>query len=853
MTVSRHITEMITERLDARRIVVLYDPDRVFRGLFEALDIEALIRVDAGASVLRARREADRAFRTLLDPESLEPPGPKLLIYVPWERGKEEETRREDPFEAFALVGAAFGGEGHERLPSLARKVLTGRDAEVDRLFSEGTPTLEQLDAMAAGTRYPLLLQLLGSDVPAAVARRLLCRRQELHPIAAEVPGLLPELRRLLNEEYGLVGAADVTLDGLASELTTWVLWSEFVFDLPRAVPAALAQVPRAEARHRRPIYGLCQELRDSSEDREVYREVAREVERRLGLSRLGDETDAFGERDTFPFEDRAALLRAQKLALEGNMDDAWALVKKRRGSVWRAVPERDLLWRLLERCLDLLGAGRAWADRAVGAGRPPADHIRAYCCEEDGLWRVDQRQRLVEQAAAQLLDRESLAPLLGFVRRRYRDWLDAAQGAFLEAVARSGWPAEGYPRQAQAWARHGGGAVRDGRKVAWFMVDALRYEMGRDLLGAPAADRRPATGLMSMGKATCEPACGVIPAATPFGMAALLPGAESGLGCSERDGALVPTLGGRPVLTVDDRRDVFRAALGDRVASIRLGRLLTASTAELRDEVGAADVLCVFSTEIDDFGEHTDPLVARRYIGEVVADLRAAADRLVQLGFERLVFAADHGYIQLPEVLPGDRVPEPAGRWSLRKRRALLGSLAGRADGAVVLPAISVGIEGPVDQICVPRGVKVFRAGSPYFHEGVSLQESVVPLVVLDATPRRPTAEGEAHVQLTYRSAQITAKVFTVQVRYSSLTRPTLPVRIQVFAPGTGTVVGEAADCEARDPETGLIVLSAGARVQVPLILSPDFSGAAVEVRALDPGTQRAYDTLALRNATLD
>src|SRR5439155_5889255 len=133
---------------------------------------------------------------------------------------------------------------------------------------------------------------------------------------------------------------------------------------------------------------------------------------------------------------------------------------------------------------------------------------------------------------------------------------------------------------------------------------------------------------------------------------------------------------GDRPVVTRDDRRDVCAAVLGDRFASIRLGELLTASTSQLRTSFRSTNVVAVFSTEIDDFGEHGDPLVARRYISEVVADLLAAASRLVELGFERLVFAADHGFIQLPEVLSGDRCAEPAGRWLLRKRRALLGEL---------------------------------------------------------------------------------------------------------------------------------------------------------------------------------
>ncbi|MBI4706189.1 MAG: PglZ domain-containing protein [Deltaproteobacteria bacterium] len=459
-------------------------------------------------------------------------------------------------------------------------------------------------------------------------------------------------------------------------------------------------------------------------------------------------------------------------------------------------------------------------------------------------MWRVDQAQRLLERAAAVLVDRDSLAPLLDHVRRRYRVLIDGAQDAFLDAVARTGWPAEGYARQTQAWSRHAQGAVREGRRTAWFLVDALRYEMGREL----------AEGLAREGTVKIEPACGVVPAATPFGMAALLPGAEAGLAYGEREGALVPVLGSRAVMTAEERREVLRAALGDRFDSLRLGELLTSSSRELSARLRATGLLAVFSTEIDDLGEHSDPLIARRCMSEVVADLLAATSRLVEHGFERLVFVADHGFILLPEILPGDRCVEPAGRWLLRKRRALLGTLGGRGGDVVTLGAAALGIQGPVEHVCVPRGVRVFRAGSPYFHEGISLQECVVPLVVLDAVRRQPDPEGTALVKVEYRSDRFTTRIFSVQVSYSSILRAQMSVRVQAFTPGTGDVVGEAADCEARDPHTGLVTLATGRRVHVPIALGPDFHGDAVEVRATDATTPgRVHASLVLRNAILE
>jgi hypothetical protein len=844
MNVTEHTCEVVTSRLRDHHIVVWYDPEHAFHGVFKEFDYGPLVKVDASASVLAARRDADRAWCTLFDTESTGAAPVPLLIYVPASPGHNEESRRDDPFEPFALAGTTFGSTESEHLASLARKVLFGREKEVDRVFAEGTPSVAQLDALVQGTRYPMIQDALGTNVPSRVATWLLCRSDEIAPHLSS-PGFMADLAQLLLDAFAFeAGSERASITTLSASFARWILFGEFALDVPECVPSSLAHVPRSPATFRSPIYDLCQDLRSSADYRDNYRQIADQVEKTLGLSGLANRSDLPDGRDTFPFQDSAALNRLQQYALAGQLDQAGAITHKRRTSVWRTEPKRDQLWRLAERCLQLLASGLAWESRAVSASLPVADHIRAYCADTDGMWRVDQAQRLMEQAAALLVDRDSLAPLLEHIRKEYRKWISEEQAAFLSAVEKSGWPPEEFTHHTKAWARYAAPAVSDGRRTAWFLVDALRYEMGQEL----------AVCLATEGTVKVVPTCGVVPSATPFGMAALLPGAELSLTYGEQNGALVPMLAGRPVPTTNDRREVFRAALGDRYASIRLGELLTPTTTQLKNLIGNADVLVIFSTEIDDYGEHNDPLIARRYIGEVVADLLAATRRLAELGFERIVFGADHGFIQLPEILPGDRCPEPPGTWLLKTRRALLGTLGARTDGIMNLTASRLGIQGPAEQVCIPTGIKVFRAGSPYFHEGLSLQESLVPLVVLDAIHRRPTSREEALVEIYYRSEEITSRIFSVQIENASILTPALPVRIRAFKPGTREVVGEAVDCEARDPHTGLVTLRANQKTQVPIALDPDFQGTTVEVRVTDSIIpDKIYRSKLLRYVGLD
>ena len=848
MSVRDYVVQQVTELLRERRIVVWYDPNGDFGAFFRALPVKPLVRADASASLLEARRAADEAWRAILDPQRMEGEAPPLLVYVPHAAGADASGRMDDPFEAYALAGATFGAHAGEQLQSLARRALAGREHEVDRLFATGRPTIAQLDTLAAGARYPALRDALRTDVPVEVAARLMGDRGPLRSACQRSPAVQAELLRMLERTYGFHIPEGTSFDGLADAFARWLFVSEFAFDLPSELPAELAHHPRADDGHRQLVYDLCDKLRSTTTYRDAYMDAATQVERTLGLAKLGQHTSAFGDRDTFPFEDEAALRRAQELALEGAVDEARALLAARKRSVWHLDGQRDQLWRLLGRCLDLLHAGKAWAPRAPSSSAPVADQVRAYCDEPTGLWRVDQAQRLMEQAAVHPAARDGVLSLLEHARIQYRAWVDAAQDAFLTAVGRDGWPPpEGVPRQTSTWARHVGPAFRDNRKVAYFLVDALRFEMGREL----------ARALETLGQVTAEPAAGVVPAETMFGMAALLPGAEASFTCRLEKDELVPVVGDRPIPNVPARVEAFRAVAGSRFRDIRLGDLLAAPSKKLRDQIGAADLVLVRSTEIDEFGERNDPVIARQLMSEVLGHVVAAATRLVDLGFRRFVFAADHGFVQLPEVLPGDSVPEPAGAWHLKKRRSLIGEISGRSDAVVVLSAPRVGLIGPVKDVVVARRMRVFRGRSGYFHEGVSLQECVIPVVVLEASAASRSTDSSVRVELAFKADRFTNRIFliTAHASFADLlsNAKSVAVRFVVEDQDSGEPAGKVGDLDEKDDATGAVVLHPSTATKIPVVIGDDYLGKGVVIRAMDPARPGVeFGRLKLANDTL-
>lgn len=805
--------------LDAHRVVVWYDPARAAESVFEALERPGLAKVDARSSVLRARREADERWAEV----AAAPTGLALLVYAPWARAAREAEQVHEPFECYAQLGASFGDAPADALASVARLAIPSRVHEIDRLVAEGGAVpLAHLEALAARGRFPLVAAHFESDHPVEVAARLLAEPKRL-PSGRASPGLRAELLALLEDAFGYRPTKGAEL---TAEFARWVLFSEFALDVEGAVPPQTAAVPRAEARYQRAIYALCDRLRGADVWRDAYVALAGEVERALQLGGIADDVFPWGERDTFAAEDRAALRFVQAECVGGRLDVARRTLDLRRSSIWLHDPARAQLWQLARRCLELLEATRRWADRSVSAARGPYEHALAYQSTDDGLWQVDRAQRWMERAGSDCVDREVVQELLEHARAEHRRAVDAAQAAFFEAVEREGWPPQ-MPRQTQVFARHVAPALGAGQRVAYFLLDALRYEMGRDL----------ARALEGVGAVKLEATAAVLPATTTFGMAALMPGAETDFRCVERDGELVPAVGGRALGGVADRGALLRERFGDRYVDARLDELLDANDAKLRAKAGRADLVVVRSDDIDRVGEGTNAPSARRSMTAVLDDVARVAARLARAGVTRMVFAADHGHVLVHEVAAGEVVKPPAGRWLLAKRRCRVGFAEGGAEGVRVLKASHVGVHGPAPDVALATGFRVFSGGAAYFHEGASLQECVIPVLTLAAEAAPAGDVGTTRVEVGYRHARFTQRVFIVKLRLTSVLHGRLDVRVVVTGADGGRPVGGAADCEARDPSTGVITLQANREESVAVRIDDDFAGPGVEVRVTDAG----------------
>lgn len=286
-------------------------------------------------------------------------------------------------------------------------------------------------------------------------------------------------------------------------------------------------------------------------------------------------------------------------------------------------------------------------------------------------------------------------------------------------------------------------------------MVDALRYEMGAELLD----------GLGDDFEISLEPGTGCLPSTTPVGMAAFLPGAEKGLELSGAAGKLAITVEGQALRDRQGRMAYFAERVSNGLVVLKLAEVLKLGS-KRKKELAQARLIVVTSQEIDRLGEDGDDQAdARRWMDEMLERLRQAIRILARLGWERFVITADHGYLFAEQLDPGMMMDPPGGSTVELHPRVWVGKGGQAAEGYVRVAASQLELGGDLE-LAFPRSHACFkvrgRAGG-YFHGGISLQEMIIPVAVLRSRAAKPAGTGGARITLEFSKLAVTNRFFSV------------------------------------------------------------------------------------------
>ena len=835
-------TEFFTEQVLRPRlqggILAVYDPDRRYLGCCTALAAGAggkVRLVDASESSIESREAALRGLHDL----AIKPVAPidALMVYVPARRPVTDEEKQRDPFAVYAECGNAFpSGDGDDFL-SLCLRARPDHATEVRRVFTlNPSPDFTLIDAIGTGLDWPQLRTTLGVQGPNEILLALLAPTEDQKRTLRGPTGWNDEARRFLKATLGMeVRTKMVSLDALSGELWRYLLFSEFAFGLPVPLPSALADVPHAPDEARTVVESLCQTLRGTDRIKASYRERAREIEAELSLPAQCKDMTELGGRDTFPFEERTFLRRAIQGLTSNDPDRTREALAQHRHSIWVATEESQAQWALVAAALNLSSACTDAEDLTGGPVRGMPALIDLYT---SSLRDVDRLQREFEQAVGEYLDEDGL--LGGVVQQArgcYAGFAGKVEQLFLRQLEATGWPATGHPANGDTFEKYVGPLLVDrGVKVAYFLVDALRYELGGAL-------EKLLSETMSVELRT---ACAQLPTITPVGMASLCPGGQEDLTLSLSGTDLIPKRGGQPVTTVPQRMGIFRRQYGDRFTEFQLSDFVH-KPVPLPPTV---DLLVLRSVEIDGHLE-SNPDTTLGLVPGTLKQIRHALHRLKGMGFQTAVIATDHGFFLNAHAGSGDVCVKPAtGNWAVNAHdRMMLGS--GEPDSNnLVLPADKLGIRGDIARVAMPRSMAPYREGHSYFHGGASLQEAVVPVLVVRFGGTTPET-GTVKIEIAYKNGakRVTTRNPVIEIWLSTDDIFAADTRREVLLEAQkadGAVIGEPRPGGEVNPATNTIVLENGQRKAVTLRMQEGFEGK-FTVKALDPATLSAYATLSL------
>ncbi len=436
-------------------------------------------------------------------------------------------------------------------------------------------------------------------------------------------------------------------------------------------------------------------------------------------------------EVDYFRLIDRKILRDLAKAVRDRTVSsaDVSAWTRQRRQGHWYGEHEH------LYTAVDHAGQFLAFIDQIDLSIESATDGVQKYC---QSWFRLDQNYRkfifhAVESGQSSLLSSLN-EQIENFYSNRYLLPLGDRWQRVVDGLER--WSIHGTTLQKNFFRHWVEPFLKKDKKVCVIISDALRYEIGDELVSKIRQEDRF--------EASLDATLSMLPSYTQLGMAALLPNetlaivGEGGNGTVQVDGHSSQGL--------ENRGKILEMALGEKKKkAIAIGSedLMKLNGEESRCLFHAHDVVYVYHNRIDMVGDKRD---SEERVFEAVEktfdELVVLIKKLTNANATNLIVTADHGFLyQHGAIEESDfSVSEIEGEEIyFRNRRFVLGRGLQETKGAKKFHAKEVGLDGEIE-IQIPKSINRLRqqgSGSRFVHGGATLQEVIVPVIVINKKRR--------------------------------------------------------------------------------------------------------------------
>lgn len=267
-------------------------------------------------------------------------------------------------------------------------------------------------------------------------------------------------------------------------------------------------------------------------------------------------------------------------------------------------------------------------------------------------------------------------------------------------------------------------GIVQKGNKVIVVISDALRYEIGDELVSEINSQQRYT--------ASIKPMLSSVPSYTQLGMAALLPHKELTM---ESDAAVyienhTSTNG------LLNRDKIIKNAIGEKAIALDAADVIKTNTTDLREIIAANNVIYIYHDVIDKNGENNLLKAANDAIEEIKKLIRL----LGSANANNIWLTADHGFIyQVSDLETHQYLAEGSvkGKNVKHGRRFSIGYDLENNPALMITKLSDIGLSNTDNlEVAFPSSILRMRrqgANTNFVHGGLALQEVIIPLIKIE------------------------------------------------------------------------------------------------------------------------
>lgn len=756
--IKTYLQELISTQLDQKKIVLWYDE----KGFFEKY-----IEDDFVNSEIIKFNESYFELRDLLKDEIENPEESKILIYLVTNRDKKHL-----PLNEIESIGFIFENEGSKEKnlsPTVViREALSGDYPKeiIEELVIKAenhTYDLKEIESIISkvkpqtSTAIPLIFS---TEDPHKIIFSFLSSTEFDKKI--EEKEILNELTNLMLVVFpGIKQSPTKNIPTLREKLFEYILISEVVQAIDAGELKKFDKVNyTSESNELKNIASVLDEIRSKTGLENIYDEMTSKFQKKYKLEKLKTDLERIQNCFTFRFiEDQIIGFYVEHFP---DKESDWNIVNKgRQNSIWKRIdPGLNLVYDLLNDAYQL-NESITETQKEIDKTKQDISQLIKNYAEKWSL--VDNSYRKIEQKyydfeTSPVYD-ERFEKIINILRKKYFELLNQESKILKDNIldlkkVKVSSQKEIYSSFVKPLL---GG---EKNKVAYILVDALRYEMSQDLI-----DILPHTSHVEVITAVSS-----IPTITKVGMLNLLIEKEKAILMEPGRGGIDLKVEGQTLNQRKDRISYF--SKNEKEVFVTKIEDLIKPKKTTRDKISSSNFILVTSQEIDQLGEMGNDLLLKQFAPDLIKNIARACTNLIKNGITEIIISSDHGFLLSTEIGKDLKIDVPNGDKAELHERVWIGKGGNDHPSTFRVKAKDFGYDSELDFV-FPIGTAIFNTPGQekyYLHSGISLQELIIPVIkIKSADQQKSILPAQEDFSIKLPKDQITNRIFMIDVLFAS------------------------------------------------------------------------------------